>query len=466
MIKLFEHQAKGIELLAEHDSFGLFWDMGSGKTLTMLIHLSNLVLSGEVENILWLAPKSALGAVDRDLDTMEEQGLAYRSEALHGRIVLMNYEKLSRKDSKYRKLVDNTKFDAIVMDEAHCLARPTSNRSKYVIGTGRSKGLINHIKYRYAMTGTPVTNSRLEDFWSFLMTVTGGNYYNYSSFEREYLKTHFLPGTYVKVIDGYRNADKLLTEVAGYSQSITKDECLDLPEVMPDNVIEIPWKGGTNKATGASTEQTYLDALNENVIEATEEVFDNALVRTLRLRQIASGHIKGEGKVLPLNNYKVEYAMELIENNPNKTVVFYEFIESFKTLAHALKKLKIPFMFLNGEQSNKNIWRDFQAASANECKVFLAQYKSANAGIDLYTASDTIYYEPCTSSTVLDQSRSRTHRNGVSRACTFTFLLTKDSIEQDIYERLQTHKDFNEKLWIELKRKEHAEMKNEKRSLV
>ena len=218
MIKLFEHQAKGIELLAEHDSFGLFWDMGSGKTLTMLIHLSNLVLSGEVETILWLAPKSALGAVDRDLDTMEAQGLAYRSEALRGRIVLMNYEKLSRKDSKHRKLVDNTEFDAIVMDEAHCLARPTSNRSKYVIGTGRSKGLINRIKYRYAMTGTPVTNSRLEDFWSFMMTVTGGNYYNYPSFEREYLKTHFLPGTYVKVIDGYRNAVALRVAPQGHGQ--------------------------------------------------------------------------------------------------------------------------------------------------------------------------------------------------------------------------------------------------------
>lgn len=462
LIRLFDHQKRGIELLSEHDSFGLFWDMGSGKTLTMLIHLSNLILSGEVSKVLWLAPKSALGAVDRDIDALAANALEYRADALRGAITLMNYEKLSRKDSKYRKLVDNTEFDAIVMDEAHCLARPTSNRSKYIIGSGRGKGVISRIKYRYAMTGTPVTNSRLEDFWSFLMTVTGGNYYNYPSFEREYLKTHYLPGTYVKIIDGYRNADTLLTEVASYSQSITKAECLDLPEVMPDNVITIPWKGGVNKVTGMTTKDMYYDALNENVIEFAEEVFDNALVRTLRLRQIAAGHVKTADVSYPLRNEKIDYAMELIENNPNKTVVFYEFIESFKTLSATLKHAKIPFMYLNGEQSDKNIWRKFQEASASECKVFLAQYKSANAGIDLYTASDTIYYEPCTSSTVLDQSRSRTHRNGVSRACTFTFLLTEDTIEQDIYERLQAHEDFNEKLWLELKRKEHQEMKTRK----
>lgn len=462
MLKLFDHQQKGVELLSEHDSFGLFWDMGSGKTLTMLIHLSNLVLSGEVKKILWLAPKSALGAVGRDLDTMESNGLKYRSDALREALMLMNYEKLSRKGSKYRKIVDETEFDAIVMDEAHCLARPTSNRSKYVIGSGRTKGLVSRIKYRYAMTGTPVTNSRLEDFWSFLMTVTGGNYYNYPSFEREYLKTRFLPGTYVKIIEGYKNADKLLEEVAGYSQSITKAECLDLPEVMPDNVITIPWKGGVNKATGISTKQMYLDALNENVIEVTDEVFDNPLVRTLRLRQIATGHIKTENGAIPLNCEKLSYATELIEANPHKTVVFYEFIETFRLLSAALKKQKIPFMFLNGSQPNKNIWRDFQAASEDECKVFLAQYKSANAGIDLYTASDTIYYEPCASSTVLDQSRSRTHRNGVSRACTFTFLLTEDSIEEDMYQRLQAHEDFNEAVWLELKRKEYLEQTTRK----
>lgn len=455
MITLFNHQKRGIELLAEHDSFGLFWDMGSGKTLTLLIHLSNLVLSGDIRNgILWLAPKSALGAVDRDLETMRANGLAYRADAVSEKLTLMNYEKLSRKDSKYRKEVDSTPYDAIVMDEAHCLARPSSNRSKYIIGSGKSKGVIAKIKYRYAMTGTPVTNSRLEDFWSFLMIVTGGNYYNYPSFEREYLKTRYLPGTYIKIIEGYQNADKLLDEVAGYSQSILKSECMDLPEVMPDNVVRVEWKGGKNKATGMTTREMYMDALNENVIEFTEEVFDNPLVRTLRLRQIATGHIKGEDKSVPLNCEKLDYAMEMIENNPHKTVVFYEFKETFNTLSWALTKAKIPFMFLNGEQSNKNVWRDFQAASEDECKVFLAQYKSANAGIDLFTASDTIYYEPCVSSTVLEQSRSRTHRNGVSRACTFTFLLTKDTIEEDIYERLQAHEDFNERVWLELKRKE------------
>jgi len=455
-IELFDHQKKGVELLSEHDGFGLFWDMGSGKTLTMLVHISNLVLSGEASRILWLAPKSALGAVARDLETMKTEGLYYRWLALKDTITCMNYEKLSRKDSQYRKLVDSTPWDVIVADEAHCLARPTSNRTKYVVGSGRSKGLIANIPFRYAMTGTPVTNSRLEDFWSFMMMVTGGAYYNYPSFEREYLKTRWLPGTYVKIVDGYQNAEQLLDEVSAYSQSITKADCLDLPEMMPDNVLRIPWKGGKNEVFGLSTQALYDEALKENIIDATDEVFDNALVRTLRLRQIATGHVKSDGLAMPVNCDKINYTMELITNNPHKTVVFYEFIESFNTLEAALKQARIPYMFLNGAQKNKDIWRDFQRLDESECRVFLVQYRSGNAGIDLYTASDTIYYEPCVSSTILDQSRSRTHRNGVSRACTYTFLLTEGSIEEDIYSTVHAHEDFNDQLWLQLKQKELA----------
>ena len=448
-MKLFEHQKKGIELLTNHDTFGLFWDMGSGKTLTMLIHLSNLILAGEVKKVLWLAPKSALGAVKRDVAALRKNGMDYRADALEGALTCMNYEKLSRKDSKYRKLVDKTPWDAMVLDEAHCLAHPTSNRTKYIVGTARAKGLAERAKYRYAMTGTPVANSRLEDFWSFMRVMKGSRYFTYHEFEELYLKTRYIPGTYVKTVTGYKNAERLLNDVASYSQSLTKAECLDLPECMPDNVLRVP--------LSASAKRTYETALKEDVIEATEEVFDNALVRVLRLRQIASGHVTNGTETVRFPSEKVGYAMELIENNPHKTVIFYDFRASFEVLTAALERAKIPYMFLNGDQPNKDIWLDFQKATEDECRVFLVQYRSGNAGIDLYTSSDTIFYEPCLSSTVLNQARSRTHRNGVSRACTYTFLLSEGTVEEDIYERLRNHEDFNEKLWIELKRKEYLE---------
>lgn len=448
-MKLFEHQKKGIDLLTTHDQFGLFWDMGSGKTLTMLVHLSNLILAGEVEKILWLAPKSALGAVKRDLETMRNNGMMYRADVLQPAIVCMNYEKLSRKDSRYRQLVNNTPWDAIVLDEAHCLAHPTSNRTKYIVGSGKNDGLIDKIKYRYVMTGTPVTNSRFEDFWSFLRIMNGRTYMPYSRFELAYLYTKYLPGTYIKRVTGCRNPTGLLEEVASFSQSLTKAECLDLPECMPDNVLKIP--------LSSSAKSVYEKAMNEDIIESTDEVFDNALVRVLRLRQIASGHVSNGTDVVRFPSEKVSYTMELIENNPHKTVVFYDFRASFEVLTAALERAKIPYMFLNGEQPNKDIWLDFQKATEEECRVFLVQYRSGNAGIDLYTSSDTIFYEPCLSSTVLNQARSRTHRNGVSRACTYTFLLSEGTVEEDIYERLRNHEDFNEKLWIELKRKEYLE---------
>lgn len=455
-MELFEHQVNALNLLTEHDSFSLFHEMGTGKTLVVLIHLSNLVMAGEItDNILWCAPKSALGAVQRDFEAMRDKlGMSFRADLLEPIMTCLNYEKLSRK-GKWQDLAKQTDWQAIVLDEAHCVSSPGSNRTKLLVGTAKTKGIALKPKYRICLTGTPVTNSRIEDLWALLTIMKGGEYYPYKSFEMKYLKTRRMPQGF-SIVTGYVNEDEVINDMAAYSQSVRKVECLDLPDMMPDEIIKIPMDTRKSKSLGKSMKQLYADAM-ENVIDEFDEVFDNALVRTTRLRQIATGHLKNEDEIYQLPCDKVGYAMELIENNPNKTVVFYEYKASFEALTKKLKSNKIPFMFLNGDQKNKDIWREFQKANVEDCRVFMVQYKSGNAGIDLYTASDTIFYEPCQSSTVLDQARCRTHRSGVTRACTYKFLITEDSIEEDIYERLQKHEDFNAKMWEELKRKEYLE---------
>lgn len=461
-MELYEHQENGVAMLAEHDCFGLFWDMGTCKTLTMLIHLSNLALAGSVEKVLWIAPKSALGAVERDFEKMREVGWGYRVDSLEPLMLCINYEKVSRKTSKIRAELDFTEWDAIVLDEAHCVAAPGSNRTKYLIGTRGKPGLVAKAKYRYFMTGTPVTNSRYQDFWSFLYTMNKGVYHPYSSFEREYLKVRQIPGKHFTIVTGGKNKEELLNQVASFSHSVQKEECLDLPEIMPDEVIYVPLSTSINEEFSNRSSVTLYKEAEENVIEDLEEVIRNALVRTLRLRQIAAGHIKDGQDYYVLKNNKVDYAIEWVNSTRRKVVIFYEFESTFRELTNALKKSRIPYVFLNGAQPNKNIWRDFQDADPSKCRVFVAQYKSANAGIDLYTASDTLYMEPCNSSTVLDQSRSRTHRNGQSRACTFTFLITKGTIEEEMYKSLQAHEDFNDILWLTLKRKEYLEKRTRK----
>ena len=453
---LFNHQKELLRLVTQHDNFLVLAEVGTGKTLPMLIHMSNLLLAGEIETILIVAPMSGLGAWSRDIDLLSSD----RQRLLRDAITLINYDKLSRKTSKYQKEIWRD-WDFILLDEGHAICNPTSNRTKYFVGNAKSAGLNTRSQYRYLLTGTLITNSRLQDAWGPLKFILP-TYLAYRDFKHRYLVTRNLPGSYAEIIVGYRNSQELLDFIAQHSYRILKKDCLDLPEQLPDEVITVPFPQTKNKAPfNKSSDDLYTEALDAYV-SSIDKVADNPLTRMLLLRQIASGHIKEadgrtvdgklvKGETYTLNTDKVKYLMELVQNNlPNKTVVFYQFTHSCDAITKALDKAKIKYLVLNGATKDKNCWKEFQADDG--IKVFVVQYQSGSSAIDLFSASYTIYFEPTNSSNLLEQSRARTHRNGQKQTCNYVFLLTENTIEVDMYDTLCKHTDFTEKTYREIAR--------------
>lgn len=454
---LYEHQKRILDLVTEHDRFLLLAEVGTGKTLPMVIHLSNLYLAGEIKDALIVAPLSGIGAWHRDIAKLSED----RQRLILKNTTFINYDKLSRENSTWRKTCWKP-WDFVLLDEGHAIAKPTSNRTKYFVGNGARLGLASLAKYRYLLTGTLIANGRLEDLWSPLRFLLDDEWMPYRDFKHQYLVTKQLPGSYVDIVVGYRHRAELLELVAQHSFRVLKKDCLDLPEELPDEVIKIPWAAGKNaEPFHKDSKALYADAL-ESYVEALDMVMDNPLTRLLRMRQIAAGHIKESdtrneaGKKLRgashiLKNNKAKYALELIENNlPNKTVVFYQFRATCATMEAALKKAKIKYVVLNGDQPDKNIWQKFQADES--IKVIIVQYQSGSSAIDLFSSSYTIYMEPTDSSHIMEQSRARTHRSGQKQPCNYVFLLTEDSVEFDMYDRLKKYQDFNEEAYREVAR--------------
>ena len=91
--KLYKHQEVALAYLELNKSFALFMDPGTGKTLPALIRVLRLIKSQDIKNALIVAPKSALGAWERDMEkfSLEDQ------EKLRGAIDLVNYDKVWRK---------------------------------------------------------------------------------------------------------------------------------------------------------------------------------------------------------------------------------------------------------------------------------------------------------------------------------------------------------------------------------
>lgn len=423
-IKLYEHQKKLLELLSIHNQYLVLDEQGTGKTLPLLIHISNLFMEEEIASCLIVAPKSAIGAWYRDMDKLKRRMPFFKN------IEVLNYDKFSRKTSKYREQYAKG-VDCLILDEGHAIKNRTSNRTKYFIGSNRGRkwieGLNTQSKYRYILTGTPIANGKLQEYWSLMEFINPGGLGKYQHFESKYCITVPLPGSFVKMVVGYDkyNKQELLDYVSSYACRRFKKDCLDLPEKMPDEIVFVD----------NLEPKIYKEAEKEMVVEIFESTIATPLTLTGKLRQICSGFYKDEyGETHDLRTEKPKILEELIDSIGKKVVIFYEFTHSCDVIETLLKKKKMKYVILNGNQKNKLIWREFQ--SDDTIDAIVVQFRSGESGIDLYAASHTIYYEPPQSTTTLGQSRDRTHRIGVSEACNYYFLITKGTYEEKSYDRL------------------------------
>lgn len=416
---------------------------GTGKTIPSLFRILDLLKSGKIENALVVAPKSALGAWERDIEHFDELD----REILRDNVTLINYDKVWRGEEKSPY---NRKYGCIILDEAHNIKNRTSQRSKFLLK------IASQADYKYILTGTPISNGQLENIWSLycfldpyiergrvysrifknhLEELASGEYRgSYQEFQDRYciLNMYHKPASYI-------NVKELQTIINEHSYRVKKVDCLDLPEKLPDEIIQVELK-----------EKSLYKRLHEDSALLEYEILaENPLSRMVKLRQLCAGHIKTENELLEVKTEKLEVLKELIEGyeDDKKLVIFAEFKYSIGKISELLKKLKIKHIVLDGDQKDKTIWRQFQADK--RIRVIVCQYQTASAGIDLFASDTIIYYEPTLRSQILEQSRDRIHRTGQKNKCSYIHLITKGTIEVDIYRALAGYSDFSEKLFTQ-----------------
>lgn len=434
MLKLYKHQEIALSYMRTNDYFALFMEQGTGKTIPSLCRIRDLLKSGAISDALVVAPKSALGAWERDIELFN----AIDQEILRDSITLINYDKVWRGGDKspyYRK------YGCIILDEAHLIKNRSSQRSKFLLK------LACLADYRYILTGTPIGNGQLENIYSLYCfldpylergrvcsKIFGGSY---QKFQDRYciLNMYHKPSSYIHV----KELQQIINE---HSYRVKKVDCLDLPEKLPDEVIKVD----------LVEKKLYKKLATESAILEYEILAENPLSRLVKLRQLSSGYLtykddKGIDQLLELKTEKLSVLEEILEGYPEdkKLVIFAEFKYSISQICKLLAKMKIKHVVLDGEQTDKTIWRKFQTDKG--IRVIVCQYQTASAGIDLFASDTIIYYEPTLRSNILEQSRDRIHRTGQKEKCSYIHLLTKGTVEVDIYRALAGYSDFSEALF-------------------
>jgi len=360
------------------------------------------------------------------------------------RVELVNYDKVWRDDTY------NKQYDVIVLDEAHCIKNRTSKRAAFLLK------LACRAKYRYILTGTPISNGQLENIWSlycflnpylsrgrvysnifkdYMTKVAKGDYVgSYTEFSKRYciLNQYHKPSSYI-------NVKELQSLIGQYCYRVKKSDCLDLPDKLPDEIVYVE----------QAEKVLYKKLSTESALLEYEILADNPLSRLVKLRQLVNGHMQTKDGLLLFNSNKLLYLCEILHGfaDDKKLVIFAEFKESIRQIGSLCREIGMSYVTLDGEQKDKTIWRQFQ--SDPTLRVIICQYQTASAGIDLYASDTIIYYEPTLRSQLLEQSRDRIHRSGQTHKCSYIHLLTKGTVEVSIYRALAGYSDFSEKLFTE-----------------
>lgn len=435
MLKLFRHQEMALNYLRLNDAFMLCMEQGTGKTLPTLSRLLELFNTRQITNALVVCPKSVIASWERDIEKFTPK----QQEVLK-KITIVNYDKV------WRWKEFDIQWDCIVLDEAHSIKNRTSKRASFLL-----KKAVDS-KYRYLLTGTPISNGQLENVWSLMCFLDAYRGKRGQIYSRIFAEEDGGNGSYYEWLDKYafldqyhnpykyHNVDHLQRIINSYSFRVTKAQCLDLPQKLDDEIITIELP--------KSVQKLYKDIFKQSASIDYDYVAENPLVRLTKLRQICSGwFVDDKDEMHEFECEKIDALGEFLDGFDKKLVIFAEYKKSIKAISELLMLRGVSYVILDGEQKDKGIWRKFQADES--IQVIICQYQSGCQGIDLYASDTMLFYEPTLRSNVLEQGKDRIHRNGQHHPCSYIHFLTKGTIEERIYKALKGYADFSNKMFIE-----------------
>lgn len=446
-VDLMKHQIVGATIAdmlfdAGYTGCLLSMEMGTGKTLTAMAIIDKLIEKNKCSKVLIVCPKIAMN-VWRDEYKKFELG-SYKTRVIGGtakkRIEAMN-DLVEEPDKRLNIAVINYEYayafqdvlkkwkpDIIVCDESHRIKGVTTNQTKAITSIGQS------VKYKLCLTGTPLTRDILDFFSQFKFldsSIFGLNYYSYKT---KYAVTGMF-GEYLRPNKAY--FDEFRVKVNKISYRVTKEQCLQLP---PFTDIVIPVEIGCRKMYN-ELEKEYITWLNENEFISVE----NALTKTLKLRQLTSGFYynvdeQGNRNAVFVDDSKINACMDLLEDlisSGNKVIVFAEFQAEIEKIKELCDKEGIISETYYGKTSDKKKELAVDRFQNGDCQVFIGQIESAGISITLTSASHMIFVSTGYKYGVYDQARARIHRKGQVNKCTYYHLIATKTIDESIMRSLK-----------------------------
>ena len=340
-IKPFDHQITALERGWQRPEFGLFMEMGTGKSKVLIDNLGMLYQEGEINFALIIAPKGVYrNWTSKEIPEHMSDDIPHRvirwvaspnktqqaemrsvGEAFEGlTIFVMNVESFSSvKGRTAGEWMGRTfgRNGLIAIDESTTIKNHKAKRTKALMK------IASAFKYKRLLTGSPVTKSPM-DLYSQCEFLRPGllGYDSFYAFQGRYavVQRKTMGSHAFQQIVGFRNLDELTFKIDQFSYRVLKQDCLDLP----DKIYTVRYVGLTKEQRDMynSIKQHALVMLDDGELSTAPAV----ITQMLRLQQILSGHLKtDEGDTVYFDSKRMDALKEILEEHDGKAIIWSRF---------------------------------------------------------------------------------------------------------------------------------------------
>jgi len=435
--KPFDHQKTTASFLTLNPRAFCLNEQGTGKTGSVIWAADYLMKIGQIKRVLVICPLSIMDSAWRaDLFKFamhRHVDIAYGSREKRIQIinsdaefVIINYDgvEIVQED------IANGGFDLIVIDEANAYKNAQTTRWKTL------NRILKPDTWLWMLTGTPAAQSPV-DAYGLAKLVNPKNVPKFYSAFKDMVMYKVSQFRWVN----RPNAEKIVHEALQPAIRFTKEECLDLPELIYVT-REVELTPQQKKYYELLRKQLVVSAVGEQITAV------NAAVGMSKLLQISCGAVYSDsGETLEFdikNRYKV--MREVLDETKQKALIFVPFKNTIKILSEKLQADGFTTEIINGDvpaHRRAEIFKNFQETP--NPRILIIQPQAAAHGVTLTAADTVIWWGPTPSLEIYAQANARAHRAGQRHPVTI-IRLQGSNAEKHLYKMLDNRIEDHVKL--------------------
>ena len=493
--KLFDYQKNIVDKFKDRQSFGLFLDMGLGKTILSL-SLAEVNNCTKVIIITINAKANESESVkDSWLGWAKQSSIKYNFHNKHSKdsflieqndLLLINYESLfSRaKDKKSKvQLKDNVKEFilscyghnvAIIVDESHKMKNLKSLQTEAIFKIKSALKMQTDKVYTYLLTGTPFTTGYI-DLYSQLKMLDYPD--TKTNFVDRYCVRGNLPGLlgWQQPIVGYKNVDELFELIHRYAITIRSEEVISLPEqifVYHSTEESHQFKMLTTEYISGKEVVKENESRTNKICDIEQYNVDkkvgNPYFRNiaypelkwiaetngtfwLRAREISIGFQGNSDDFEWYDNTRMNEIKSFLERNEDNYVIFYNYTPELFALFNICNELGYDVDIFSGEMKSLFFYEKFCNLTESEKlvtkkQVILANFASGSTGMNwqqynkVIIASTPLYKDYA-------QAIKRVHRPGQKNRVFYHIFYQKNWLDLSMQKALKEQKQYNQDMY-------------------